>query len=307
MSAVIPKIDAASLFSVNGLVAVITGGGSGLGAMMARALAVNGAAKVFIIGRREASLKEVASSLPGITTIVPLVGDVTSKDSLKNCVEQVKQQVSHVDVLVANSGISGPSTPLLDDQQQPLPFEKFAENMFAPTPEEVTSTYAVNITGVHFTIAAFLPLLNEANKKRPSPPTEDNFTARPQIITTSSIGGFSRRPMGNFSYGPSKAAVVHLTKQLASSLIPYDIRCNTIAPGLYLTEMTGGLYERQGKTKTHNVEGTFPKDAVPATRTGDEKDLAGVVLWLCGRSGAYLNGVVVVTDGGRLSIMPSSY
>ena len=145
MSTEIPKIDAASLFSVHGLVAVITGGGSGLGAMMARALAVNGAQKVFIIGRREDSLKKVASSLPGIDTIIPIVGDVTSKDNLKNCVEQVKKQVSHIDVLVANSGISGPSTPLVDENQQPLPFEKFAENMFSPTPEAVTSTYAVNI------------------------------------------------------------------------------------------------------------------------------------------------------------------
>src|ERR1700753_2919270 len=119
MNADIPKIDAAGLFSVNGLVAVITGGGSGLGAMMARALAVNGAAKVFIIGRREISLKEVASSLPGIDSIVPIVGDVTSTDSLINCVERVKKQVGHVDVLIANSGITGPSIALFDEKKQP--------------------------------------------------------------------------------------------------------------------------------------------------------------------------------------------
>jgi NAD(P)-dependent dehydrogenase (short-subunit alcohol dehydrogenase family) len=276
MSSEIPKIDAASLFSVNGLVAVITGGGSGLGAMMARALAVNGASKVFIIGRREDSLKKVASSLPGIATIIPLVGDVTSKESLQSCISQVKSQSPHIDVLICNSGISGPSTPYVDDKQQPLPLEKLAENMFSPTPEAVTSTYAVNITGVHFTIAAFLPLLHEANLKRPSPPTEANFTPRPQIITTSSIGA-------------------------------YDIRANTIAPGLYLTEMTDSIYKKAGTTEMHNVEGTFGKETIPATRSGDERDMAGVVLWLCGRAGAYINGMVVVTDGGRLSVNPSSY
>jgi NAD(P)-dependent dehydrogenase (short-subunit alcohol dehydrogenase family) len=307
MSSEIPKIDAASLFSVNGLVAVITGGGSGLGAMMARALAVNGASKVFIIGRREDSLKKVAASLPGIDTIIPLVGDVTSKESLQSCVSQVKSQSPHIDVLICNSGISGPSTPYVDDKQQPLPLEKLAENMFSPTPEAVTSTYAVNITGVHFTIAAFLPLLHEANLKRPSPPTEANFTPRPQIITTSSIGAYNRKPMGNFSYGPSKAAVVHLTKQLSTTLVPYDIRANTIAPGLYLTEMTDSIYKKAGTTEVHNVEGTFGKETIPATRSGDESDMAGVVLWLCGRAGAYINGMVVVTDGGRLSVMPSSY
>src|ERR1700749_2354116 len=73
----------------------------GLGRMMARALAANGASKVFIIGRRESNLKETADSVPG-GTIVPLVGDVTSKPSLQQCVEQVKAQVDHIDVLVAN-------------------------------------------------------------------------------------------------------------------------------------------------------------------------------------------------------------
>ena len=98
-----------------------------------------------------------------------------------------------------------------------------------------------------------------------------------------------------------------MTKQLAVVLIPFDIRCNTIAPGLYLSEMTQGMYKSQGKYDSHNVEGTFPKDVIPATRGGDEEDMAGVVLWLCSRAGAYTNGCVVVTDGGRMGIVPGSY
>jgi NAD(P)-dependent dehydrogenase (short-subunit alcohol dehydrogenase family) len=298
-------IEAANLFNVNGLVAVVTGAGSGLGRMMARALAANGASKVFIIGRRESNLKETADSVPG-GTIIPLVGDVTSKQSLQQCFEKVKAQVDHIDVLVANSGISGPSVPTLDKDQKPVSIEELTQNMWKPEPEEVNSTYAVNLTGIHFTIAAFLPLLDAANKKRPAP-TKDNFTPRPQIITTGSIGGYNRKPLGNFSYGPSKSAVIHLTKQLATSLVPYDIRANVIAPGLYYSEMTHGMYQAQGKTEIHNIEGAFSKDVVPATRTGDEQDMAGVILWLCSRAGAYINGCVVVTDGGRLSVVPSSY
>jgi NAD(P)-dependent dehydrogenase (short-subunit alcohol dehydrogenase family) len=108
-------------------------------------------------------------------------------------------------------------------------------------------------------------------------------------------------------YGPSKAAIIHFTKQLATAFIPYDIRANVIAPGLYLSEMTQPMYQAQGKTEIHNIEGTFDKGVVPATRTGDEQDMAGVILWLCSRAGAYLNGCVVVTDGGRLGVVPSSY
>ncbi|KAJ9501248.1 hypothetical protein H2202_003042 [Exophiala xenobiotica] len=292
MSADIPKIEAGNLFNVNGLVAVITGGGSGLGRMMARALAANGASKVFIIGRREGSLKETADSVPG-GNIIPLVGDVTSKESLQQCVDKVKAEVDSIDVLVANSGISGPSVPTVDSNRQPIGIEQLAKNMWNPEPDAVTSTYAVNITGIHFTVAAFLPLLDAANKKRPQPPTEDNFKPRPQIITTGSIGG--------------KAGVIHLTKQLSTLLIPYDIRANVIAPGLYFSEMTEGMYKAQGKVETHNVEGTFPKDVIPATRSGDDQDMAGVILWLCSRAGAYINGCTVVTDGGRLGVVPSSY
>lgn len=167
--------------------------------MMARALAANGASKVFIIGRREASLKETADSVPG-GKIIPLVGDVTSKPSLQQCVDKVKAEVDAIDVLVANSGISGPSVPSVDSNRQPIGIEQLAKNMWAPEPEDVNTTYGVNITGVHFTIAAFLPLLDAANKKRPQPPTEENFKPRPQIITTSSIGGYSRQPLGNLSY-----------------------------------------------------------------------------------------------------------
>merc|ERR1712000_258873 len=178
MSTDIPKIEAGNLFNVNGLVAVITGGGSGLGRMMARALAANGALKVFVIGRREESLKETADSIPG-GRIVPLVGDVTSKESLQQCVDKVKAEVDSIDVLVANSGISGPPVPTVDSNREPIGIEQLTKNMWNPDPTAVTSTYAVNITGVHFTVAAFLPLLDAANKKRPQPPTEDNFKPRP--------------------------------------------------------------------------------------------------------------------------------
>lgn len=71
--------------------------------------------------------------------------------------------------------------------------------------------------------------------------------------------------------------------------------------------MTQGMYKSQGKEEIHNVEGTFARDVVPATRTGDEEDMAGCILYLCSRAGAYSNGNILVTDGGRLSVLPASY
>lgn len=120
----------------------------GLGAMMARALAVNGANKVFIIGRRSDALEKVASSV-STGNIIPLPGDVTSKESLQSCVDQVSSQVSHLDVVVCNSGISGPSMPQFKNPKtkEPLPFEEFQKNLWKPEMADVTSTFNVNISG----------------------------------------------------------------------------------------------------------------------------------------------------------------
>lgn len=296
---------AQNLFSVNGLNIVITGGGSGLGAYMARALAVNGASKVFILGRRREALDRTKSSLPEeyAKVIVPIVADVISKESLADALATVTEthQVSTLDVLICNSGIGGPEMKIA-----PSTVAELAATMLAPSEQDITQTYHVNMTGVHLTVATFLPLLDAANKARSEADTKAN-KPRPQIITTSSIGAFNRRLVANLSYGPSKAGVVHMTKQLSTLLVPFDIRANTIAPGFYLSEMTEEIYRRRGATGNHDIEGVLDRSFVPATRGGDEEDMSGVVLFLCSRAGSYVNGSVVTTDGGRLAVVPSSY
>lgn len=308
----IGKLQAGNLFSVDGLNILITGGGSGLGAYMCRALAVNGAANVIIVGRRDEALNRTKASLPEeySKVVIPVTGDVTSKESLADVLKTITGEhgIRDLDVLICNSGTSGTKIPFTDPStQEPLPsVEEISKNMLAPDEHEISNTYHVNLTGIHLTVATFLPLLDAANRNRKSLP-EQPFKPRPQIITTSSIGGFNRIPLANLSYGPSKAGAIHMTKQLATILIPYDIRANTIAPGLYLSEMTEDMYKAQGSSYKHNKEGTFEKKIVPATRSGDEEDMGGVVLWLCSRAGGYINGCVVITDGGRMAVVPGTY
>jgi NAD(P)-dependent dehydrogenase (short-subunit alcohol dehydrogenase family) len=306
MAADLPKLQASNLFNVKGLNVVITGGGSGLGAMMARALAVNGAANVFILGRRLESLQKTAASVP-TNNIRSIVCDVTSKESLHSSVEEVKSITPVLDVLICNHGVMAPSTPVVDEKGQYLPLEQFASNLWAPDFDAVNHTFAVNVTAVHFAIAAFLPLLHARNQIRPQPPTVDNFEPRPQIIATSSTGGLSRKFLFDMIYSPAKAGLIHMMKMLSTVLVEYDIRANTIVPGYYYTEMTHNLFTEEGRAAVHNVEGTWEKSRVPATRTGDEQDMAGAILWLCSRAGAYINGLSLVTDGGRLSVMPGTY
>lgn len=272
--------------------------------MMARALDANGAKRVYIVGRRLESLQKVAETAKK-GTIVPIAGDVTSKDSIGEVAKKVASEVDHIDVLIANSGIAGPpaapnSRPGQPPSSQSL--EEIQEFLWKIPMEEFNNVANVNVTGVFYTAVAFLPLLAAANKLRPAP----SDYPRPQIITTGSIGGFNRIPLAGYAYGASKAAVHHLTKSMATMWGKYDIRANAIAPGLYWTELSAPLFEKMGIGQgTH--EGSFGREAIPQTRAGSEEDFAGLILFLCSRAGSYISGSVLVTDGGRLSVHPATY
>ncbi|KAK3710753.1 hypothetical protein LTR37_010172 [Vermiconidia calcicola] len=158
-----------SLFNVDGLVAVITGGGSGLGLYAARALEANGAT-VYIVGRREATLKEAAATAKN-NKIIPLVGDVTDKDSLRAMAEHVRKEQGFVNLLFANAGVSGPRVrdhvPKLAKGETPT-IQELQEGLFAQDQKEFTETFNVNTTAVFYTVVAFLDLLDAGNKKRNS-------------------------------------------------------------------------------------------------------------------------------------------
>ncbi|KAI9749109.1 MAG: hypothetical protein M4579_006999 [Chaenotheca gracillima] len=283
------SLEAANLFSVKGMVAVITGGGTGIGLMMTKALAINGASKVYIIGRRMDKLEAAAKEHP---SIVPIQGDVLSKDSLTAIEQRITSEVGYVNVVIANSGVTGPEPP--ESLKKDASMQQVRDYWFSQPPEKFTDTFAVNTTGVFYTALAFLPLLDAGNKK-------GNVQQKSQIIATSSIGGFSRiAPVGP-AYGPSKAAVTHLMKQLATSYVDYDIRCNILAPGPYPSDLAGSLFAN------HSEPGTLPRSFVPAGRAGTDEDMAGAILYLTSRAGGFCNGSVIVTDGGRLGILPSSY
>ena len=213
-------LDAGKLFAVPGLVAVITGGGSGIGLMMAKALALNGAHRVYIIGRRKETLDAAAKESPH-GNIIPLTGDVTSKDSLKSIADHIKAEVGYINVLIANSGIGGPQSSNITPHSS---IEDFQNTMWKMDFQDYTNTFVVNTTAVWFSIIAFLGLLDAGNKK-------GNVEQKSQVIATSSIGGFNRHVPGGYAYGQSKAAVTHLMKQLASNLVPYGLRANVVAPG----------------------------------------------------------------------------
>jgi len=148
----------------------------------------------------------------------------------------------------------------------------------------------LNTVAVWYTVVAFLGLLDAGNKNA-------NVEQKSQVIATSSIGGFNRNVPGGFAYGQSKAATTHMMKQLATNLAPLGIRSNILAPGLFPSELAAGIIG----------DGVFPRSQIPLERIGTEEDMAGCILFLTSRAGAYLSGNVMLLDGGRLSMVPATY
>lgn len=201
---------------------------------MAKSLDANGAAKVFIVGRREEKLREVALQAVN-KSIIPVQGDLSSKDSLSTVISRIASETSFVNCVIANHGAQGPTINGLPKDRTPS-LTEFYDHLWEPSFEEFNDTFLVNSTGMFYTCIGFLPLLDAGNTHAESPtPTTG---VKSQFIITGSIGAFSRRPGMGFAYSASKAAATLLMKQLSTMMVPYHIRANMINPGIYPSDMS---------------------------------------------------------------------
>ncbi|KAH8810419.1 short chain dehydrogenase/reductase, partial [Flagelloscypha sp. PMI_526] len=272
------------IFNVQDKIAIITGGGSGIGLMATQALAVNGA-KVYIVGRTKEKLDQVVKihgqNIPG--QIIPLVGDVTDKTTIAKLAEEVRSREKHVDILINNAGIA-PEKEVPEEEDA----TKLKQNLFETTSvEEWTSVYATNVVGPYLLSVAFLPLLDAATKHRKG--------SSSTIINITSISGMVKISQGHFSYNASKAALIHLNRMLATEIakIGLKIRVNAIAPGVFPSEMTtqeSGEDQKSFLPKEH-------KEGLPSARPGQDMDIASVILFAA--SCQYLNGQNIAVDGGH--------
>ncbi|KAM7195209.1 NAD(P)-binding protein [Naviculisporaceae sp. PSN 640] len=310
-------IQVPELFSVKGMVALITGGGTGIGLMMAKALVDGGAAKVYIVGRRVDVLQSAAAQLNKPSVVVPLYCDVTSKISLESIVSVVETDSGFLNLLVCNAGIGGPQTPapvITSTSEDPstgqritttqtISLDDFRNAQMATDFEEFNNTFKVNASSVWFTAMAFLKLLDNGNKRG----NLGEGGQSSQVVVTSSIAGFNKTAPGGWAYGASKAAATHLAKSLSRVLPNWGIRANCICPGLFPSDMAAPIVKAAGGDMATAASSTIhiDKSQIPLGRMGDGQDMAGQVLYLASRAGAYCNGNVILVDGGRLGLMNS--
>ncbi|CAK1360212.1 Oxidoreductase UcpA [Cercospora beticola] len=313
-------LSAAALLSVKGWVVLVikakssltklmatrTGGGTGIGLMLTQAFATNGA-KVYITGRRTEVL-ETTAKVHGSAeklgeqggSIVPLQMDTTDKKSISAAVELITKNEGYLNVLVNNAGV-WTTKPSVEPDAGP---EQFGKAMFDENPDDWQRAFLTNATSLYFVTAAFLPLLA---KSADSPIRRGGSV----INNTSNSGLLRMSEGGQLAYNVSKAAAVHVTRQMAYDLShkAINVRVNQIAPGWFPTEMTTGGSDAANMSAPQE-DGEFQKEMetigarVPPGRMGNAQDLASAVLTLA--TNDYMWGTITVVDGGITQSMPGN-
>jgi NAD(P)-dependent dehydrogenase (short-subunit alcohol dehydrogenase family) len=250
-----------SLFDLSGKVAVVTGSSRGIGRAIAERLAEHGA-KVVVSSRKAEACKEVADAINkkhGKDRAIVVPANISSKDDLKNLVEEADRKFGKIDILVCNAASNpyfGPLGGIQDDQ-----FRKILDN---------------NILSNHWLAQLVSP---QMIKRREG-----------SIIIVSSIGGLRGSSMLG-AYCISKAADLQLARNLAVEYGPHNVRVNCIAPGLIKTDFARALWEDKERLKVR-------EEQTPLRRIGEPDEIAGAAVFLASAAGSFVTGQNIVIDGG---------
>jgi NAD(P)-dependent dehydrogenase (short-subunit alcohol dehydrogenase family) len=262
--------------------------------MITQALATNGA-KVYVTGRRSDALENASKKYQGM--IIPMTADITDNASIQSLVSEIsKKEEKGVHLLVNNAGVAEEGdTTCFKGNVDFKSAESIHKHLSRATRESWSQTFETNVTGQYFTSVAFIPLLAAGTKNTPG------YSA--SIVNISSVSAMLKHSsQGQFAYSASKAAFSQLSRNLASTLKDIKVRVNTIAPGVFPSEMTAGGSDDAGKSR---LEGNGKANDLPAKRTGSEQDMAAAILYLAGPGGVYINGQTLNVDGGSLLTTPA--
>jgi NAD(P)-dependent dehydrogenase (short-subunit alcohol dehydrogenase family) len=253
------------LFGIHGKSALITGGTSGIGLMIARALVRRGV-RTYIAGTSAALAQQIAAQLATDGHCTGLAADLARAEGPQQLAAQIAAIEPRLHILVNNAGAN--ETGRLE----------------SISPADWDKVLNVNLRAGFFLIQQLLPQLRAA--------AAAGDPAR--IINIGSIGGLHIPAWDAFPYGASKAALHHLTRALTKRLGKDHITVNAIAPGPFPSRLTD--------TDSDAVKKSIQMH-VPLGRAGEPEDIEGLVVFLASRAGAYVNGVTIPLDGGYVAAL----
>ncbi len=246
---------------LNGKSVVVTGASSGMGKAIVEKFVREGA-NVIAIARRKERLETLAETLkdePG--KVVPFAGDISKEETINDAIDLAIKEFGRLDIMVNNAGVMDDMSPIGDVVNEKIE-QVFAVNVYAPM-------YAMRKA-----VQVFLEQGEGGN-----------------IINIASLGAM--RTCAGAVYAASKAAVVSLTKNTAYMYMPNGIRCNAIAPGGIMTEISSsmGVPNMTGYERVKTVLAAAPMP-------GTAEQIASAALFLASDDSSYVNGDVLLLDGG---------
>ena len=252
------------LFSLAGKVALISGGSSGIGLMIAKGF-VQAGAKVYVASRKAEACEQVAKELAQWGDCTGIAADLSAEGGARKLADEIASRESKLDILVNNAGTTWGAS--LKD----YPDKAWQRIM------------SLNVQAMFNLTRDLLPLLEAAASAE----------RHAKVINISSVAGMSAGSMSAYAYGPSKAAVNQLTRMLASEFARKKICVNAIAPGLFPSKMTDFMMPDE---KARQAIGSN----IPLGRVGSEQDMQGLSLFLASAAGDYVTGAIIPIDGGEL-------
>ena len=253
-----------NLFDVNGKVAVVTGGSTGIGKMIAHGFVENGV-KTYITARKQPTLDETAAELSQVGECIAIQSDLSTLDGVNAFADAVLAKNEGIDILINNAGATWGA-----------PVDEFPEQGWDKVMD-------LNVKSIFFLTQRLLPALRKAGSK----------AAPSRVVNIASINGITHPGMNNYSYSASKAAVIQLTRHMAADLARDNININGIAPGFFPSKMTAFLLPDDPESA--DIEGQ------PIPRLGCPEDAAGTAIYLCSQASNYLCGHTIVMDGGMVA------
>ncbi len=250
------------LFSLQGRVALVTGGSRGIGKMIAAGFLAQGAARVYITARKagpcEQTAQELTAQYDGECIALPI--DISTLSGIDLLTTELGKREQQLDILVNNAGAAWGA-----------PFDEFPESGWDKVMD-------LNVKAPFFLTKALHGLLQKAaSDERPA-----------KVINIASIDGLFVNPLETYPYAASKAGLIHLTRRMAARLIKDNIVVTAIAPGPFASDMNKAARDHADLVATR----------VPAGRIGADADMAGAAVYLASRAGDYVVGITLPVDGG---------